>query len=147
MSEGMKEIWVIIRRDHVKRTKEICDSLGAGSMTILSVHGRGKQRGFVQTEMEANYIPEEYATSAPRLVPTPSSLATAGATLTRPVTYVPKKILTMIVPAALVKELVDGIISVNQTGSHGDGKIFVFPVEESYRIRTGEHGLASLDEI
>ncbi len=147
MSGSMKEIWAIVRRDKVKKTQEICDSLGAGSMSIHTVSGRGKQKGFVQTEAEAQFIPEDYSTAAPGLHPTPSSLATEGAVLTKPVTYMPKKLIIMVIPEALVKEVVDGIISVNKTGHPGDGKIFVFPVEESYRIRTGEHGLSSLDDL
>ncbi len=145
MSEQMKEIWAVLRRDKIKKTRDVVDSLGLGAMTVMSVSGRGKQAGFVQSEVEAEDIPHEYATSAPKLVPTPSSLAAEGATLTRPVTYVPKKIVTMILPESMVKETVDAIISVNQTGHAGDGKIFVFPVDEAFRIRTGEHGLESID--
>ncbi|WP_372714446.1 P-II family nitrogen regulator, partial [Ilyobacter sp.] len=51
-----------------------------------------------------------------------------------------KRLLTVIVPSDKVKTVVDTIISVNKTGNPGDGKIFVMPVEESYRIRTGESG-------
>lgn len=145
MSEPMKEIWAILRRDKIRKTKEVVDSMGLGAMTIMSVAGRGAQAGFVQSEVEAQDMPSEYATAAPKLVATPSSLATEGAQLTRPVTYVPKKIVTMVVPASMVAEVVDGIMSVNRTGSHGDGKIFVMPVSESFRIRTGEHGLESID--
>lgn len=145
MSEGIKEIWAIVRRDRVKKTKEVVDSIGLGAMTIMSVSGRGKQAGFVQTDLEADELPAEYSTHVPKLVPTPTALAAEGATLTRPVTYVPKKIITMIVPEGMVKETVDGIISANKSGHHGDGKIFVFPVDEALRIRTGEHGLESID--
>ena len=145
MSGSMKEIWAIVRRDRIKRTREVMDSLGLGAMSVMSVSGRGKQAGFVQSEIEAMEMPDKYATAAPSLVPTPGSLAAEGATLTRPVTYIPKKIITMIVPASLVPEAVEGIISANRTGQQGDGKIFVFPVEDSFRIRTGERGLDSIN--
>jgi nitrogen regulatory protein PII 2 len=145
MSESLKEVWAIIRRDKIKKTKEMMDSIGVGAMSIHPVSGRGKQAGFVQSDTEALDMGADYSTSAPRLVPTDPGLAAEGATLTRPVTYVPKKIISMVVPAAVLKDVIDGIISVNQTGNKGDGKIFVMPVEEAFRIRTSEHGLEAVD--
>jgi nitrogen regulatory protein PII 2 len=145
MSESLKEVWAILRRDKIQKTKEVMDSIGVGAMSIHPVSGRGKQAGFMQNETEAMDMPSFYATSAPKLVPTSPTLAAEGATLTRPVTYVPKKIISMVVPAAVVRDVIDGIISVNKTGNPGDGKIFVMPVGEAFRIRTGEHGLEAVD--
>lgn len=51
-----------------------------------------------------------------------------------------KRLLTIIVPEDKVKTVVDTIITVNKTGNPGDGKIFVLPVAESYKVRTGESG-------
>ena len=60
---------------------------------------------------------------------------------------IPKRWLTIIVPDRLVKTTVDTIIATNRTGKSGDGKIFVLPVSEAYRVRTGETGDTTLDEV
>ena len=57
-----------------------------------------------------------------------------------------RAILSVVVPDKLVKRVVSTVIEVNQTGKAGDGKIFVLPVDESIRIRTGETGDETLDE-
>jgi nitrogen regulatory protein PII 2 len=54
--------------------------------------------------------------------------------------------ISVVVPNKLVKKVVETVISVNQTGKSGDGKIFVMPVMDSIRIRTGESGDETLDE-
>lgn len=60
---------------------------------------------------------------------------------------VPKRMLSFVVPDKLVSRVVSTIIEVNKTGKSGDGKIFVMPILESYKVRTGESGDAVLDEI
>ncbi|ADC89046.1 nitrogen regulatory protein P-II [Thermocrinis albus DSM 14484] len=132
----MKEIWAVIRRDKYADTKRALDEIGCGAMSIHSVWGRGMQKGFVMSEVESEFA--SYATSAPKLVPTPASLVNEGATLTRPVVYVPKKLLVMVVPDDKVDAVVETIIKVNRTGNYGDGKIFIMPVEEAITVRTGE---------
>ncbi len=59
---------------------------------------------------------------------------------------IPKRLITIVVPDKLVKKTVDVIIKINQTGKSGDGKIFVLPVREAYRVRTRESGDTVLDE-
>ncbi len=59
---------------------------------------------------------------------------------------IPKRWLTIVVPDRLVGMTVETIIAVNKTGKAGDGKIFVLPVDEVYRVRTGESGDRALDE-
>jgi len=56
----------------------------------------------------------------------------------------PKRILSVVVPDSQVKDVVDVLISVNKTGNSGDGKIFVMPVSDSVRVRTGEDGEAAI---
>lgn len=138
----MKEIWAVIRREKFVETKRALDGIGCGAMSIHSVWGRGKQGGFILSDIESEMA--TYATSAPKLVPTPSYLVTEGATLTKPVVYVPKKLIVMVVPDDKVDLAVETIINVNKTGNYGDGKIFIMPVEESITIRTGEKGEESL---
>lgn len=138
----MKEIWAIVRREKYVDTKRALDDIGWSSMSVHSVWGRGKQKGFIMSEVESEFA--LYATNAPKLVPTPSYLATEGGTLTKPLTYIPKKLIVMIVPDNVVDKIVETIIKVNRTGNYGDGKIFLMPVEEAITIRTGEQGEESL---
>ncbi len=138
------EVWAIIRSNKLIETKAALDSLGLGSMTIHNVLGRGKQKGFLFSDNSAEGLPPEYETAAPKLVETPSELVTEGAHITKPVTYIPKKAIVMIIPKEMVNEAVDTIISVNKTNHNGDGKIFVLPLDEAVRIRTGEHNLAAV---
>ena len=58
---------------------------------------------------------------------------------------IPKRMINVIVPDKLVKTVVNTMIRVNKTGRSGDGKIFVMPVSESWRVRTGESGDEVLD--
>lgn len=131
----MKEITVIIRRDKLPETKNALDELGYPAMTIQSVDGRGKQKGAMCAEMDSE-MPESFCTAV-KLMPTPSTYALEH-TLPKVALYVPKRMLTLIVPDDVVIKLVKSIIKVNQSGKRGDGKIFVSPIEGAVRVRTGE---------
>ncbi|MBI5742186.1 MAG: P-II family nitrogen regulator [Nitrospirae bacterium] len=131
----MKEITAIIRRDKLPETKQALDELGYSSLTIQSVDGRGKQKGAMCAEMDSE-MPESFCTTV-KLKPTPSTYALEH-TLPKIALYVPKRMLTLIVPDDAVSKLVKSIIKVNQSGKRGDGKIFVSPVEGAVRVRTGE---------
>ena len=133
----MKEITAIIRRDKLPETRKVLEELGYPSLTIQSVEGKGKQKGALCAEMDSE-MPESYCTAA-KLKPTPSSYALEH-TLPKVALYVPKRLLTLIVPDDVVSKIVKQIIKVNQTGRHGDGKVFVSPVEGALRVRTGERG-------
>jgi len=133
----MKEITAIIRRGKLPETKKVLEELGYPSLTIQSVEGRGKQKGVVCAEAEIDpEMPESFCTAV-KLTPTPPEYALEH-TLPKAVLYVPKKMLTIVVPDDAVTEVVLAIIKVNQTGKHGDGKIFVSPIEAAVRVRTGE---------
>ncbi|MEW6715453.1 MAG: P-II family nitrogen regulator [Nitrospirota bacterium] len=131
----MKEITAIIRRDKLPETKKALDELGYPAMTIQSVDGRGKQKGAMCAEMDSE-MPESFCTTV-KLKSTPSTYALEH-TLPKAALYVPKRMLTLIVPDDVVSKLVKSIIKVNQSGKRGDGKIFVSPVEGAVRVRTGE---------
>ena len=137
------EITAVIRRDKVAPTMRALESIGLGSMTISTVSGRGLQGGNVMTDIDRE-IPAEYE-SVSRIMShlTPASFALAHS-LTRPVFWIPKRMLTMVIPSSMKDEVVDLIMSVNRTGWMGDGKIFVSPLEESLRIRTGERNMESI---
>ncbi|MBI5097860.1 MAG: P-II family nitrogen regulator [Nitrospirae bacterium] len=131
----MKEITAIIRRDKLPETKKVLDELGYSSLTIQSVDGRGKQKGAMCAEMDSE-MPESFCTTV-KLKPTPSTYALEH-TLPKVALYVPKRMLTLIVPDDVVSKLVKSIIKVNQSGKRGDGKIFVSPIEGAVRVRTSE---------
>ena len=131
----MKEITAIIRRDKLPETKKALDDLGYPSLTIQSVEGRGKQKGAMCAEMDSE-MPDSYCTAV-KLKPTPSTYA-LDHTLPKIALFVPKRLLTIVAPDDAVAKIVKSIIKVNQTGSAGDGKIFVSPIENAVRVRTGE---------
>ncbi len=131
----MKEITAIIRRDKLPETKKVLDDIGYPSLTIQSVEGRGKQRGAMCSEMDSE-MPDSFCTAV-KLRPTPSTYA-LDHTLPKIALYVPKRLLTIVVPDDVVSTVVKSIIRVNRTGKAGDGKIFVSPIEGALRVRTGE---------
>jgi nitrogen regulatory protein PII 2 len=131
----MKEITAIIRRDKLPETKQALDDLGYPSLTIQSVEGRGKQKGAMCAEMDSE-MPDSYCTAV-KLKPTPSTYA-LDHTLPKIALFVPKRLLTIIVPDDVVSKVVKSLIKVNRTGKAGDGKIFVSPIEGALRVRTGE---------
>jgi len=134
----MKEITAVIRRDRLQDTKKVLEDLGFPSVSIQSVDGRGKQKGMVcDSDLDPD-LPDKFCTSV-KLTPTPSSYAVEH-TLPKVALFVPKRMLTMVVPDDLVTKIVKSIIKVNRTGKTGDGKIFVSPVEGAIRVRTSETG-------
>jgi nitrogen regulatory protein PII 2 len=126
----MKEILAVIRMNKMNVTKRALSDAGISSVTARKVLGRGvgKVDYLLLQGAQAGY---EEAIS--QLAPGPK--------------MIPKRMLTIVVPDAMVKAAVDTIIQVNQTGSPGDGKIFVLPVTDAVRVRTGECGDAALDDL
>jgi nitrogen regulatory protein PII 2 len=118
----MKEIIAIVRPKKVGATRSVLVELGIPSVTAAAVIGRGKQRGIAaEVGVEPKPIPK-------------GELRKAG------LKYVPKRMLSVVVPNGDVKTVVNAIVRVNQTGNYGDGKIWVCPVEDALRVRTGETG-------
>lgn len=132
----MKEITAIIRRSKLDITKKVLTLLGYPAMTIQSVEGRGKQFGLIQ---EIDPQIETVAAAGEKLIPTPATYALEHS-LPRSIQYVPKRMLSIVVPDEATEKVVEAIITVNRTGRYGDGRIFVSPIEEATRIRTGEKG-------
>ncbi|MEJ5227029.1 P-II family nitrogen regulator [Thermodesulfovibrio sp.] len=132
----MKEIVAIIRRDKTPVTKKALEELGFPSLTLQGVEGRGKQKGDACIEELDSDLPESYCTAV-KLKPTPSTYALEHS-LPKVALFVPKRMLTIIAPDHMVEPIVEKIMEVNRTGKHGDGKIFVCPVEKAIRLRTGE---------
>lgn len=120
----MKEIMAFIRMNRMNETKKALSEAGFTSMTASgSVLGRGKgvvDHGILKAADEGN----EYAISMLGQAPSLRN----------------KRMILMSVSDSDVQKAVDTIIGVNQSGKAGDGKIFVLPLAESYRVRTGESG-------
>lgn len=121
----MKEIMAIIRPKKVTKTKEILDSLGFPAMNAVRVLGRGKQKAILN---EINFEINE-----PKLFEMEGSMR-----------YIPKRMVSLVVPDEDVSLVVEAIMKVNHTGQIGDGKIFVSPIEEALRVRTMEKGDESI---
>ncbi|MBU4557364.1 MAG: P-II family nitrogen regulator [Actinobacteria bacterium] len=136
----MKEITAIIRRDKLPLTKNILTEIGFPSVSIQTVDGRGKQRGDVACTLADMDLDGQVCNATHvKLKATPSTYALEH-TLPKVALYVPKRMVTMVVPDDLVSTVVKALIKVNSTSQYGDGKIFVAPIEDALRIRTGEAG-------
>jgi nitrogen regulatory protein P-II 1 len=112
----MKKIEAIIKPFKLEAVKEALSALGVEGMTVSEVKGFGRQKG--HTEI---YRGSEYT-----------------------VDLVPKVKLEIVTADNVSDEVVAAIIKASKTGSIGDGKIFVFPIERAVRIRTEEEGEASV---
>ena len=108
----MKKIEAIIRPHLLESVKDALQTQGVQGLTLTEVKGFGRQKG--HTEM---YRGSEYT-----------------------VEFVPKIKLEIIIDDDLLDNVIDAICKSAKTGKFGDGKIFVFDVEDAIRIRTGEHG-------
>jgi nitrogen regulatory protein PII 2 len=125
----MKEVMAIVRMNMMNKTKKALSDAGVSSMTARDVLGRGKGMVDFKALSGAEKGYEE-----------------AISQLGQSQRLIPKRMIITVVPDKLVKRVVETIISANQTGKSGDGKIFVSPVENAYRVRTAEDGDAVLDE-
>jgi nitrogen regulatory protein PII 2 len=122
----MKEIIAIIRPKKVRATKDVLDAIGFPCFLAVSVLGRGHQRG-ISGEVGCELSP-----------------ATLGQAKTGGMKYVPKRMLTIVVPDAHVDAVTEAVVRVNQTGEIGDGKIFICPMEDAVRVRTDETGESAI---
>ena len=106
----MKLIKSIVRPNKVDEVKDAVGNLGVSGITVTEVRGHGKQKGHT-----AIYRGQEYQVS-----------------------LLPKMEIEIVVPDEIADEVVKVITRAARTGEIGDGRVFVMPVVESYRIRTGE---------
>lgn len=125
----MKDVVAIIRMNMMNKTKRALADAGIPSMTAREALGRGK--GVVDFKI---------------LEGAEKGYEEAISQLGQSQRLIPKRMIIMAVPDKLVNKVVKTIISVNQTGKSGDGKIFVMPMLDAIRIRTGESGDTVLDE-
>ncbi|ACF46647.1 MAG: P-II family nitrogen regulator [Prosthecochloris sp.] len=120
----MKEIIAVIRIKKMNETKQALIDAGISSFTSLGrVQGRGKGQvhfDILQGAEEGHPEAIEQLGNAPRLVA--------------------KRLVAIVVPDDMAQTAIDTIIRTNQTGKPGDGKIFVTPITDTVRVRTGETG-------
>lgn len=112
----MKKIEVIIKPFKLDDVKEALTDIGIQGMTVSEVKGYGRQKGHKEV-----YRGAEYA-----------------------VDFVPKLKIEIIVDEQMTEQVIDTVQKAAHTGKIGDGKIFVFPMEDTIRIRTGERGRNAL---
>ena len=122
----MKEVMAFIRQNKINATKESLAEAGFPSFSCRKCLGRGKQaidQNTLSLVMNTGELP----------------VGAAGEHLTESYRLIPKRVITLIVNDEDVEKVVTTITKTNSTGNPGDGKIFVLPVQGSYKIRTGEN--------
>jgi nitrogen regulatory protein P-II 1 len=112
----MKKVEAVIKPFKLDDVKEKLAELGIKGMTVTEVRGFGRQKGHTEIYRGAEYV----------------------------VDFLPKIKIEVVVPDNQLTEVVDAIRKAAHTGKIGDGKIFVYSVEEVMRIRTGEMGEQAL---
>jgi nitrogen regulatory protein P-II 1 len=113
---SMRKIDAIIRPHLLEAVKNALQEVGITGMTITEVKGFGRQKGHTET-----YRGSEYT-----------------------VDLIPKIKIELVVPDEMVDHVIDAVAKTAKTGKFGDGKIFVAPVDEVIRIRTGERNEQAL---
>jgi nitrogen regulatory protein P-II 1 len=116
VSTEMLKVEAIIRPFALDDVKERLTELGVGGMTVTEVRGFGRTGGKREVHRGSAYI----------------------------IDFVPKIKIEVVVPARLVEEVVQAVRSVAASDRIGDGKIFVLPVLDAIRVRTGERGESAL---
>ncbi|HEY3488829.1 MAG TPA: P-II family nitrogen regulator [Candidatus Deferrimicrobiaceae bacterium] len=112
----MKKVEAIIKPFKVDDVKKALNDIGITGMTVSEVKGFGRQKGHTEIYRGAEYV----------------------------VDFIPKIKIEVAVPADTVPAVVERIVTAARTGKIGDGKIFVYDIEDVVRIRTGERGKEAL---
>ena len=112
----MKFVIAVIKPFKLDEVREALGALGIQGITVTEVRGHGRQRGHTEFYRGAEYT----------------------------VSFVPKVKLELAVEDSIADRVIETIQLTGQTGQIGDGKIFLLPLEQTVRIRTGETGAAAL---
>ncbi len=112
----MKKIEAIVKPFKLDEVKEALTEAGVNGLTVIEAKGFGRQKGHTELYRGAEYV----------------------------VDFLPKVKIEVVVADDQVNKVVDAILAAARTGKIGDGKIFVSPVDEAIRIRTGERGEEAL---
>jgi nitrogen regulatory protein PII 2 len=122
----MKEVMAVIRTKKVNVTKKALGDAGFPAFMCRRCMGRGKKQidaSLLRYVLDTGEIPA----------------SNAGESLTEGARLIAKRFFTLVVEDGDVDRAVNIIIEANQTGNPGDGKIFVLPIDETYKVRTGEN--------
>jgi len=112
----MKQVTAIIKPFKLDEVREALAEIGVNGLTVTEVKGFGRQKGHTELYRGAEYV----------------------------VDFLPKIRIDVVIAATLMDVVIEAIIKAAHTGKIGDGKIFVTPVEQAIRIRTGEIGRDAL---
>ncbi|MEW6313415.1 MAG: P-II family nitrogen regulator [Pseudomonadota bacterium] len=112
----MKKIEAIVKPFKLDEVREALSEIGVTGLTVTEVKGFGRQKGHTELYRGAEYV----------------------------VDFLPKVKIEVVVPESLLDQALESIIKAARTGKIGDGKIFVYGVEQVVRIRTGETGEAAI---
>jgi nitrogen regulatory protein P-II 1 len=112
----MKKIEAIVKPFKLDEVREALSELGVTGLTVTEVKGFGRQKGHTELYRGAEYV----------------------------VDFLPKVKVEVVIPDGLVDRAIESIVKAARTGKIGDGKIFVYSVEQVIRIRTGESGEAAV---
>lgn len=112
----MKKLEMIIKPERLDELKKVLEDLGANGMMVTNIMGYGSQKGFKRI-----YRGNEYF-----------------------VNLLPKIKVEVVVKEEAVEPIVEKVTSVISTGEIGDGKIFIYNIEDTIRVRTGERGEAAI---
>ncbi len=112
----MKKIEAIIKPFKLDEVRESLSELGVTGLTVTEVKGFGRQKGHTELYRGAEYV----------------------------VDFLPKVKVEVVLQDSLVERAIEAIIKAGRTGKIGDGKIFVTPIDQVIRIRTGESGEAAV---
>lgn len=108
----MKKLEAVIKPFKLDEVKEALQEVGLQGITVTEARGFGRQKGHTELYRGAEYV----------------------------VDFLPKVKIEVVVADSMVERTVEAIINAARTGKIGDGKIFIMPIEEAIRIRTGERG-------
>jgi nitrogen regulatory protein P-II 2 len=112
----MKMVTAIVKPFKMEEVREALSQIGAMGVTVTEVKGFGRQKGHTELYRGAEYV----------------------------VDFLPKTKIEVAVDDAIVERVIDAIVAAGRTGKIGDGKIFVYNLDQVIRIRTGETGKDAL---
>ena len=112
----MKKLEIIIRPEKLENLKAILEGCRVNGIMISNDMGYGNQKGYTQMYRGTKYN----------------------------VNLLPKVKVETVIPKELADPIIDAVVDEINTGNYGDGKIFVYDVQDAIRIRTGEHGREAL---
>ncbi len=144
----MKLIVAVVRDDRVEDTKCALETVGIRGITFLYVTGRGQQKGRINVQEQGESLNRNMRMQITGTRPGEGPADTGNRGSGSPDAhdteivfgFLPKRMLMIVTNDEDVSPVVQAIVTANQTGRHGDGRIFICPMIGAIRVRTGEQG-------